>query len=456
MKFHSKKKLAFATTLVLALSTVLAACGSNDKGNSAPSGTSEASSSGGSGSPTIVNWWTWQPAPEQAQRVTDAFNASHDDVRIEFKSMQYNDYVNALKLAVISNANDAPDIIALQAGSMLNFYDEYLEDLSPLAESAWGTEWEDRYVELGLKQLQSGERTTALPYFVSATGYLWYNKTIFDEHGLQPPTNLEEWKQVNSVLSAAGITPFIQGAKEAWIDQDTFIVLANQFGEGKIYQAEAGEIPWTDPSLVQAMAAWKTMFDEGIMQKGALGIAHYPDAYDKFAKGEAAMIYNGTWNNSHMTRTSIEDHKKKYGIDKEYEVVPVLFPDMTGTGAKSKLFGGPDVAFGMYKNSKNKEAAWKVLEWFSLAESQTINAKNGKNPAIKEVPLDDSDVLTDFQKQALKLQSEQMNDVSGKREFLYPELGTALKDALDRVATGDKTPEQAMQLVQEAFDKIKK
>src|SRR5258708_37401709 len=94
--------------------------------------------------------------------------------------------------------------------------------------------------------------------------------------------------------------------------------------------------------------------------------------------------------------------------------------------------------------------------WMMGDESQKLQAASLNVPAIKGIPFDDKDATSDFSKQVLKDQITQLGDSFGKREFLYPEIKSALGDALQYVATGDQTPADALSAVQKASEKIKR
>ena len=46
--------------------------------------------------------------------------------------------------------------------------------------------------------------------------------------------------------------------------------------------AAQGNVQWTDPRFVQGFQIWKSLFDEGIMQEGAIGLNQYPDGNNLF------------------------------------------------------------------------------------------------------------------------------------------------------------------------------
>jgi raffinose/stachyose/melibiose transport system substrate-binding protein len=433
---------ALSVLALMLFSLLLSACGG--------SGAAPSSNNG----PVTVNWWSWNPGDPTYQQFVKAFNASHSDIKLVYKFQQYNDYINNLKLSMASGTG--PDIFGTQAGSMQKVYAPFMEDLTPYATKAWGDNWRDRFYSIGLQAVTNGDTTQGLPFFVSGAGYIWYNKAIFDKYNVQPPKTYDEWVAVCKTLSSKGVTPFVQGAKDAWVNYDMYIALANSIAPGKFYDAEAGKIPWTDPDLVKAMDYWRQLFHNGVMQKGALGLSQYPDADDVFNKGQAAMILYGTWENSMMTKQGIANAQSSTGVKADLDILPLAFPSVNANGQRSKLFGGPDVALAMNKQSKNKEAAWKVIQWLTSDEAQKIYAGLLNNPAIKSVTLDQNLVISDEQKAALKTEEQDLNNMIGPREIPYPELQTALADALQNVATDNQTPQQAMAAVQTAFQNIQK
>jgi len=401
---------------------------------------------------TTVNWWSWNPDEARAQQYIDAFEASHPDIKIEYRKFEYTDYLQTLRLDLVSGGG--PDILGLQAGVMIGEYQPFLEDLEPYATEAFGSEWKDNFYSLGLDQVTIDGKVAAFPWFLSAAGYVWYNKTVFDELGLSAPTTYDEWKSVAATLRENDITPFVQGAKDDWVNFDMFIALANEVAPGKIYQAEAGEVAWTDEDLLAAMNMWKGLFDDGIMPADALGIAQYPDAHDAWVQGDAAMIFLGNWNNGRMSDTVYKQVQERLSIEETYEYLPTLLPDMNGDGVQGQLFGGPDVALGINNQSSNKEAAWTFLSWMVSEEGQTIIASGLQFPSVKTVALDASDVIFPSQAEALAAQPGHMESSVGKRELLYPELKTALGDALQDVASGSVTPEEALESVERVSQSV--
>lgn len=433
----------FAATTAVALAlTGLAACSSSSGSADEPAATG----------PTTLSWWSWNPDDTSAPEWIESFEAAHPDITVEHRFIQYSDYVNAVRLAASSSSG--PDVFGLQVGALTTQFAPVTADLAPLADERIGPDWRDRLLQT--EQLEVDGKQVGLPWMITGGGLLWYNKTLLDEIGVQPPTTLEEWKDACQEIEAAGTTCFVQGAKDDWQNIDVYQSIINQISPGSFYTAVKGETPFDNPDSVRAFDVWKSLFDEGIVQKGALGTTVYPDANDEFSKGEAAMIALGTWQDSNMTTTSLEASAETYGDQITEQVfLPVPFPDVVGGAQETgRLFGGPDVGWAVSAKSEKKDAAFTLVQWLtSSEEAQQQMARSTQTPALKSVPVDDSDLVDpELMKPVLAEQAEQINDLIGARQIPDADVQTALGQALSAVASGQMSSAEAASSVQQAVD----
>ena len=366
----------------------------------------------------------------------------------------YGDYLQALQLNMISGTSD--DLMAFQVGAMITQYAEYLEDLTPYCEKEWGANWKDKFLAVGIDQVTVDGKLVALPQVMSAAGALWYNQTILDQYNLSVPNNWDEWISVSNTLKDNGVIGFMHGAKDSWVNYDMFIGIANELDPGVIYEAEAGNASWTHDSLVKAMSMWGEMFSNGIMQEGALGNSQYPDTHQGFTSGNAAMMTMGTWNNfSTFTNEGMKGSKASYGFSEDFKYGITGLPDMNGDGKHGRLFASPDVSIGMSASSSNKDEAWKALKVI-IEDLQPTYAKDLWVPSMNGVAFDMSDATSDFAKAALEYELGMVENAYGKREFIYAEIKTALGDAMQNVAVGNMTALEAMEMVEEASQSVKR
>jgi multiple sugar transport system substrate-binding protein len=145
----------------------------------------------------VVRWFVGlgtggQPQQFAAEQTfVDAFNASDaakDKVYISLEIYNNNVAANILKTQIA--AGNAPDIIGPVGVEGLNLFIDQLADLAPLMEaSGFDTSRYDPAL-LDFFKIGEGGSTIGVP-FATYPSFLWYNKDLFDEAGLDyPPTKV--------------------------------------------------------------------------------------------------------------------------------------------------------------------------------------------------------------------------------------------------------------------------
>ena len=257
--------------------------------------------------PVTLNWWSWNPDQNTAVQYIDAFEADHPDITIKHRFIQYSDYVNTTQLALTSGSG--PDVFGLQVGALTEQFAPLTADLAPALEEALGGDWADQLT--ATDQLAVDGKQVALPWMITGGGLVWANQTLVDSLGLTVPETTDELDAFCADVTAAGKTCIVQGAKDSWQNIDVFQTIANQIAPGKFYDAIAGDASFDDADFVQAFDVWKSLFDDGVFQEGALAATAYPDANDAFHKGDAALIVFGSWQNSDTTQASLDQASRR-------------------------------------------------------------------------------------------------------------------------------------------------
>jgi len=400
--------------------------------------------------PTTINFWSWNPDAGTSKPYIDAFEASHPNIKVKMRFIQYSDYVNTTQLALQSGSG--PDVFGLQVGALTNQFAPLAEDLTPAISKQLGDDWKTKLT--ATDQLAVDGKQVALPWMITGGGLVWANQTLVDSLKLTVPTTYEELKSFCAEVKKAKKYCIVQGAKDSWQNIDVYQAIINQVSPGTFYTAMAGKADFSSPEFVKAFEIWKSFFSDGIFQEGALGATAYPDANDAFHKGQAALMINGTWQNADTTKTRLAQYTKTYGASFENNTafMPYFFPKVADGGATGTLFGGPDVGFAVSSASKAKDAAETFVTWLTAnAEGQKIMAKTVQQPALSSVSLDLSDVTTPQQVTALQAQGPALKGMIGQREIQNADVKTALGDALSAVASGQQSPAQAAASVQKAI-----
>lgn len=402
----------------------------------------------GSSSPAeevTINWWAWNVA--EYEKTIAAFEAANPGIKVEFTPYSNADYLNNLRSALTSP--NGPDVLQLSPGGLVANYGELVEDLGPLAATEWGSDWQQKFNQLGLSQLQKDGKQVGFPAYMSAAGFIYYNSGMLQDVGVEVPKDLAEWEQACKKIVAAGHDCLAHGAKDAWINLDVFLSLINSIKPGLIYDAIEGRTDWTGPEFVQAMDAWKSLFTTGIIPDGATAVAEYPDAFTSFLEGKAAFIALGTWNTpGSMTKTGLAVSQQSVSKPIEGIFLSAPFPGAAAGIAPTAAFGGPDNGWAINGQSKHKEAAWKLLAFLAGEPGQTIQASVGNFPALLSVPVSTADVIDPSQVADIERQQQSLAAMVGARQIPYPDLETALGQALSEVAAGTAEPAAALATVQ--------
>ena len=401
---------------------------------------------------TTIQWWGWDPGQELAPEYIEAFESEHPDINVEYKFINYSDYYNALRLGATSSSG--PDVFGVEDGAAVAQYAPLAEDLSEYAEAALGEDYADDF--LGTANLAVEGKQAAMPFTYVAAGQIWYNKTLLDGLGLTVPATLDEWLSTCDQIRAAGTTCFVQGAKDGWVNVDVFHSIANQLSPGLFTAATQGEEPFDTPEMVEAFAIWESMFENGIMQEGALAATEYPDANDQWLKGEAAMIALGTFNSSRVNKSELQSLSELYNSPElaTTEFMPAFFPAVTD-GAESGLLFGSAFGWSMSAASDKKDAAWEFINWLTATEAgQSIPAERGQQPALVTMSPVYDDALTTEQVDALRSFEEAIKNPVGLRSLSNADVQAALWDALSAVASGQQSPADAAGAVQSVIDAV--
>ena len=427
----------------LALALVLAGCAEGSTPtvvNSAPSDPKAVSGT--------VKWWGWQSRTNIDGWIA-AFNKSYPNVKIDYKYIDFTNYNASLRTGVASGGDSGPDVYNIAPGDLANRYGRFADDLTPLLTSSLGADWKNKISAQGAEAFTINEKMVAGPVGSGAAGTMVVNKTMLDGYGLQPPKTLQEWQQVCSTLKAKGKLCFVHGAKDAWINKDVFQAIMGDVAPGKFTDAIAGKVKWTDPAFVTGMGIWKDMFGNGIMQPGALGVAQYPDAQQKFLRQEAAMIAQGTWEMPLYTTAGMTGQLSSAGIKnpKPFTALYADFPDVTNGGEPRQLFAATDFGLALSAKSKAKTPAQALIAWLTMSpEGQQVVADGLLNiPSLAGIePKPEALVDEAVQKASIADLIKKVQTAPEARYLPYADLDAALGDAQAAVASGGKTPEQAL------------
>ena len=396
-----------------------------------------------------LSFWSWLPTTDQSEEMIAEFEKQNPDIKIDYTRTEQDDYFEKLQVAMASGTG--PDLFGLTTGTMTEQYAPFAEDMSGLGDEYW-SDWKDTISETAVEQCTIEDGTVVgMPLLVAGMTDLLYNKTLMDECGIEKvPTTYEELKDAAAKAKEKGYVCVAAGAADDWVNSDWFVQISNEFEEGAVYEAEKGERPWTDQCFVDTMTAWQNLFNDGIFEDGALGVATYPDARDQYFFARKSIFFlTGSWHlgptspsNSEIQGTEIGNQGDTIGM--------CVFPSMSEDG---KICGtsGVDIMLAVNKDCKEKEAAMKFVQFMADGEGQQywVNYLQGA-PVSKNISYTGT-VDGELQQQSIDEVNSYVSNAVGNRKLSNSEVETAIQVAMQNVAAG-ADPADELKTVQDVQD----
>lgn len=434
-----KKMLALCTAAAMMVS--LAGCGSGGK--------EEQTDKTAEDGQVTLTFWSWLPTNDQSEALIEGFEKENPDIKIDYTRTEQDDFFEKLQVAMASGTG--PDLYGMTTGSMMEQYAKFSVDMKETADEYWSG-WDSKINENAVAQCTTEDGTMAgMPLLVAGMTTLMYNQTLMEECGVEKvPTTYDELKDAAAKAKEKGYVCVAAGAADDWVNSDWFVQAANEFENGAVYEAEKGERKWTDQCFVDTMNAWQKLFEDGIFEDGALGVATYPDARDQYFFARKALFFmTGSWHlgptspsNSELEGTEIKNKNDVIGMEP--------FPSVSDSG---EILGtsGVDVMVSMNKDCKEKEAAMKFIEYLANGEGQQywVNYLQG-SPVSNEISYT-GEVDGELQQQSIDNVNEYVTNAAGSRKLSNSEIEKAVQVAMQNVAAG-ADPKKELETVQAVFD----
>ncbi|MEJ7761542.1 MAG: extracellular solute-binding protein [Thermomicrobiales bacterium] len=375
----------------------------------------------------------------------DTFNDGNDSVTVN-ATLQANNWT-ATQTAIAGGGG--PDIVTTPGPS---FAIELAKagQLAPLDEVAVNQGWTETFVPWALDLGKVDGVLYSIPTEVE-TLVLYYNKTLFEANGWQPPVTMDDLVALSAQIDEAGIIPFAHANLE-WRPTNEWFVgefLNHIAGPELVYGALTGEVKWTDPAFVQAIETLDQMQQQGWFMGG---LDRYyttttADTFGAMADGGAAMKIEGTWAVADLNTYFGEEG----GNDSEWDWVP-----MPSSGGEAIYDLGIGSTYSINRASENPDAAAEFLSHLFSPDIQARLAVDcGLTPAPVALP---ENALEGLDPRYAAMLAD-MNAASAAGDYGYttwtfwpPQAETYLIDSIERVWSGDMTAEEYLAGMQQIFD----
>lgn len=413
---------------------VMAACVAPTTAPAAPAGDAatvapaeEAAPAEASGEAVELVMGSWRVDDvAQMETILAAFTAEHPNITVKFEPTNPPDYNAALRAQL--EGGTGPDVFYLRSytNSRMLFADGFVESLAgeqEMLSSAFGD------ASLVPWSTLEGE-PYGLPLIAVSHG-IYYNKDIFAELGIEPPTTWEGLIETAQTIQDAGYIPFANASGDPWtIAEIVFMNLAPNFiggREGRLAYL-AGERCFNDENAVAAFEAVGDLAP--YLPEGQEALVYY-DSQALFMTGQAAMWMGGSWDIP-LFQTDITDFE--WGVF----ATPAL------EGAPQHVTFHLDAGMGINAASEHKEEAKVLLEWMAGPTFAKLLADQlpGFFPIHLEAPVVENAYANEF----LALNEGRGTDVRWAWDGLLdgtPDGYTLMQDGAIAVIKGEKTAQEA-------------
>lgn len=419
-----KKKLTLLAALVLSLG-VFSACGNNAGNEEAPKeetkveekaeeGKEDAEKAeeteeekeaepAKEGQTEVIFWHAMGGGQGEAlEGLVADFEAENPDVKITLQHQGGYGDLNQILVATMQSPKDLPTITQAYPDWMLQFSEAgMVADLTDRVNGEDGiTDYED-ILEGVRDEIEQDDKIIGIP-FNKSTEVLWYNQDLFDELGLENPTNFEELKEVaKKIKEEKGIPAF------GWDSLSNFYVtyLKNkgiEFGP---------DLDVTSPESIEAINYYLDGIKEGYFRIAGT---------DQYLSGPFANEQLAGYVGSNAGEVYVKE-----GVEDKFKYAAQAYP------AEKAVQQGTNVYMFEGASDEQKDAAFRFLKFLASKESQIkFGLATGYMPArtsaveAEEYKNSDSEIPKILEEASTKLFSRPLvpgsqqayNDVASKLE----------------------------------------
>lgn len=359
----SKRKLSLLLSVVLVMSTFLAACG----------GSSSEGQNGNSSNEEVKTVKIFQFKTEIVEGLNELkveFEKEYPNIKLDIQTVGGGaDYAAALKTKFASG--DAPDIFSNGGYAEMEMWQDKIEDLSDQP-------WVEDLVSLAAEPMTKDGKIYGMPMNLEGIGFV-YNKDLFEQAGItETPKTISELEEAAKKLEAIGVTPFGNAYQEWWLlgNQGISVAFAQQDNVDEFIQ---GLNDGTSTIVGnERFAKWSDLLKLTVKygQKNPL-TTDSNTHLAMFANGEVAMMQEGNW-----AQTLIDN------INPDMNIGMFPMPIDDDAEKNDKLTVGVPANLVVNKESDSKEEAKIFLNWLVTSDmgKEYIVKKWKFIPALTTIP----------------------------------------------------------------------
>jgi multiple sugar transport system substrate-binding protein len=298
------------------------------------------------------------------EEVKKEFEAKNPGITIKYEIVPWDVLLQKLTTDITAGTN--ADLSIIGTRWLIDFVQQ---DVAEPLDGFMTPDFKDRFIETFLSPSIMDGKTYGLPIAASARA-MYYNKELFEKAGIDgPPATWAELKDNAAKIKALGTDAFGFGLQGKEIETDVYYYYCMWSFGTEILNPD-GTSGLSTPGALEAAKLYKSMIDEGLTQPGVTSL-NREDVQNLFKQGKIGMMITAPFLSNQIKD---EAPNLKYGV----AAIPA-----GPTGARG-TYGVTDSII-MFKNSKNKEEAWKLLDFlFTTEQRAKFTQGEGFLPVNKE------------------------------------------------------------------------
>lgn len=452
------RKLCSLLLVVAMMGTILSGCGSEKEQGadtaepSAAAETQQKQEAGDGENSSLadaasLSFWGWIPYNNVIEPMTAAFQEEHPDIGVDVQIMDWAAYWDKLTLDLANG--EGPDVFAMNLDNYEK-YKDYMEPLDELAAQVNGDDWKTLFNGKMLESTYVEEDLKIFPVDFGGQWYVFYNKTLLEELGQSVPNGYQAFADYAKAVENDTI-PMIFGGKEALNVAYLYLWLVNNQNPGIVAKAAAGEASFEDEAFIKGFEDLRKMIDDGVIPENSFGIDPTTDADSLFKERKSPMILTGAWQaGAYLAGTQLTDSKI---ANDEIGVFAMPAP----MNDNPYVVGSIDHGWAINKNSKNKEAAMKLItEWAAGDAAQIWLEELYGIPCAAGITLDTTDLPSQEAKDTIGVISATLTDqLAGPRSTGNAAVDNKTGEVVQAFVQGMLDAKDAAAQMQQAYEASK-
>lgn len=300
-------------------------------------------------------------------QVKKEYEAKYSGRTVELIIQENDQYETGIGLLTLLSSRTPPDVYFERPGSRLaTRIDE--GNAADITDALAGPLFQGRFDEGAFNGMEFDGKKYMVPWSGDVTNVFWYNKKIFADNNLTPPTTWDEFLTLCGKLKAAGVQPLVDGNKDKWTVGSIASHLAARVAGDQVYaDTIKGKGAMNSPEFVAAFDHLKQLHDGGYINDTVNAMGD-EEANSAFLLGKAAMIGIGSW----LVPEQLEQAPK---LDMGF----FNLPTMQGSGTPDSVLG-VSTGFVVNEKSEHQQAALEFLSMVSSKQTSQAFAKAGIIP----------------------------------------------------------------------------